>query len=184
MPKVKEDLRDAQILAEFSNLTPSSVDYFRHNYPDFVPQPWWDYVSDIEEPKAKRWQSVQKDVCRSWDRKFAAEGRVFHEVSLLLSVFDPNAMLSRRNKRERPAYANVVDLLPLTWPFQKAVSYLFHNPWRARFCAECGKRFVAAEPKNKFCSTRCGEDNRNRQKRAWFHKNLGAHKKKSKRGVK
>jgi len=42
MPKVTEALRDAQALADFSNLEPAKMNYFRNNYPDFVPSKWWD----------------------------------------------------------------------------------------------------------------------------------------------
>jgi len=49
--------------------------------------------------------------------------------------------------------------------------YLFEHPWRARFCAECNKRFVAAEPKNKFCIESCSHEKRIRQLRESWRKN-------------
>src|SRR5579864_9132028 len=49
MPKISEALRDAQALAEFSNLLRNKVEYFRHNYPDFVPQAWWKYQPIIRD---------------------------------------------------------------------------------------------------------------------------------------
>src|SRR5438128_2517516 len=42
MPRVTEILRDAQALAEFSNLKPGEIEYFRNNYADFAPNKWWD----------------------------------------------------------------------------------------------------------------------------------------------
>jgi hypothetical protein len=70
-------------------------------------------------------------------------------------------------------------------PFEQAVMHLFENPWCARFCPVCKKRFVAAHSKNKFCSSECSEKDRRRQKREWF-RHYGKewrekHKKQSKR---
>ena len=42
MPKVTDDFRNAQILAEFCKLEPGQAEYFRNNYPDFAPPAWWD----------------------------------------------------------------------------------------------------------------------------------------------
>ncbi len=54
---------------------------------------------------------------------------------------------------------------------QGAIVYLFEHPWRARFCAEWNKRFVAAEPKNKFCIESCSHEKRIRQLRESWRKN-------------
>jgi len=169
MPAVTEKLRDAQALAEFSNLRTDRVEYFRNNYPEFVPQGWWD-LGEVQ------WRAAQLLVRNAWENRFG--GGLASIVRLLLFVFDP----SRLRKSSEPvvdksmtfeaAYMLVPAALPLEFaPFQRAVLYLFENPWRARFCAECKVRFVAAEPKNKFCSEACSHENRNRQKREWFRKN-------------
>ena len=50
-----------------------------------------------------------------------------------------------------------------------AAVYLFEHAWRARFCAECNKRFVAAEPKNKFCGGTCSNKAHNRQRLKSWH---------------
>lgn len=172
MPVVSETLRDAQTLAEFSNLEPSGVEYFRNNYPDFVAQAWWDYQT---EPNRKQWQMTQEFVRDAWERRFT--GGLFFMMRIVLSVFDPTTLFDviwgfdkTIPGLERPAFASMGDLPYGNSPFQNAVLYIFENPWRARFCAECNKRFVAAEPKNKYCSEACSHEKRNRQKRASWAK--------------
>jgi hypothetical protein len=163
-----QELRNAQALAEFSNLSPGEVDYFRNNFPDFAPQPWWDYrATDAQQ---NQWELTQRFVRESWKNRF--EGGAYFLVALLTSVFNPSDLMDSLFdfKVDRPAFARVSEMNWGYSPFQRAVLYLFDNPWRARFCAECHKRFVAAEPRNKFCSETCAHEHRNRQKRDNWHK--------------
>jgi hypothetical protein len=44
-----------------------------------------------------------------------------------------------------------------TFPYQRAVMYLYGEPWRAKICEECGGLFVADHPLRRFCSV-AGED--------------------------
>jgi hypothetical protein len=220
MPRVSDNLRDAQALAEFSNLEPQGVEYFRNNYPEFVPQGWWDYQSgqSVSKPLSginqygkkvmgadktgeKQWQLTQSILQHSWKHQFKDEDGVYSLVALITSVFDPNYLLAEELRSQklpegytaqstpesytitnaesniriilppRPAFENLYGRNVGSTPFHRAVVYLFQNSWRARFCAECNKRFVAAEPKNKFCSETCSNKNRLRQKREWFRKN-------------
>jgi hypothetical protein len=104
-------------------------------------------------------------------------------VRLLLSVFDPEPMLSRiqfershgdfGTGNNRPMFAELIDLLDLSYPYQKAVSFLFEHPWRAKFCLHCHKRFVAAERNNKYCSEPCSHEGHIGQKRKYWHKKGG-----------
>jgi hypothetical protein len=55
-------------------------------------------------------------------------------------------------------------------PLQRAIIFLFEDSWRVRFCAECNKRFVAAQPMNRFCADECRMNNRTRQKLEWRRK--------------
>jgi hypothetical protein len=90
---------------------------------------------------------------------------------LTMSVFDPDQLLDVLDgSNVRPRFATLQELTLGSYPHQTAVLFLYQQPWRARFCAECKKRFVAAEPKNKYCSDACSHENRNRQKREWFNK--------------
>jgi hypothetical protein len=187
MPAVTETLQDAQALASFSNLEPEGVEYFRRNYPDFVPQAWWDYEATDRTyqlkggllPPGKQWQDNQRYVREAWENHFT--GGLFSVIRLTMSVFDPNdilevaldAMFGPDDVVKRPGFIKLEDLFGaglVTYPHQKAVLYLFEHPWRARFCKECKKRFVAVESKNKYCSEVCSHENRNRQKREWFNR--------------
>jgi hypothetical protein len=198
MPAVTEVLRDAQALASFSNLEPEGVEYFRRNYPDFVPQAWWDYEATNRTdqlkggllPPGKQWQDNQRYVREAWENHFT--GGLFSVIRLVMSVFNPNDILDVTMGFDaidgRPGFMKLEDFFGarlVTYPHQKAVLYLFEQPWRARFCHECGKRFVAAEPKNKYCGEACSHENRNRQKRDWFNRVGGqqraARKKKNRR---
>jgi hypothetical protein len=164
MPKVSEDLRDAQILADFSNLNAADVDYFRRNFPDFLPDKWWDYRNGDQR------RMTQRLLRESWENHFS--GGVFFVTRLVLSVFDPDDTdgLNEIIHGTPQIFASLADIPWGSTPFQRAVLYLFAHNWRARFCPVCNKRFVAAEPKNKFCSSACSEEDRRRQKREWFRK--------------
>lgn len=207
MPRVTDNLRDAQILAEFSNLELDKVEYFRNNYRDFVPNSWWDYDSGQQWNNAEldgkpQWQITQVFLRRAWKKQFKIG--IWGLVDILRLVFNPDYLattIAERWMREShpkgfPEGTKVdfsrgriefsdgrsITLPPRSpygyghedeqdIPMQRAIVYLFENSWRARFCAECNKRFVAAEPKNKFCSDKCSHENRNRQKREWFKEN-------------
>jgi hypothetical protein len=219
MPKMTENLRNAQILTDFSNLEPAQVEYFRNNYPDFVPKAWWDEESEpdtvtvlrdgkvmevppsrlverngtieiTEEPlpPRKQWEKTQAQVRAWWKRRVKDD--VFSLVIMLNSVFDPDPHSDFSRMAEwavRELYpdglpegvtveipgreiTNSSNLREGYIPMQGAIVYLFENSWRARFCPFCRKRFVAAEPKTKFCSSTCSEEDRRRQKREWFRK--------------
>src|SRR4029077_20653781 len=88
MPAVTEPLRNAQILAEFSNLEPSEIEYFRHNYPDFAPSRWWDYESDLGKPQ---WQVSQERLRKVWQGQFA--DNPVDRVRVPFSVFDPRHLI-------------------------------------------------------------------------------------------
>jgi hypothetical protein len=176
VPRVTENLRDAQALAEFSNLEPDKVEYFRNNYPDFVPQAWWDYQA--HGAGQKQWQMTQNFLRESWKNRFT--GGTYFVVRLILSVFDPKKLFDAvfgfeeykfDDAISKPAFARLSEIEWGYIPLQRAVLYLFENRWRARFCAECKKRFVAAEPKNKFCSEPCSHESRIRQKLESWHAN-------------
>jgi hypothetical protein len=180
MPAATEELRNAQALAEFSNLGPEQIDYFRNNFPDFFPDAWWNYESSWKE---KQWVLSQSFIRYSWEIGFGGKDGVHRLVVLMMLVFDPDDLTLGLDSKDgerpdfRPALGNIYEVGGgIHWhkavvpSYQKAVAYLFNDPWRARFCAECNKRFVAAEPKNKFCSESCAHEHRNRQKRDNWNK--------------
>jgi hypothetical protein len=175
LPKVTEVLRDAQALALFANLEPQHIDFFRNNYPDFVPKAWWDYTPTRIDSAGKhvpsdtrQWQMNQRTLREAWGNGF--KNSLYYLVGLTMTVFDPEdlAAIGTGLTDERPAIADLSEVGFGYHPHQKAVLYLFEQPWRARFCAECKTRFVAAAARNKYCSETCSHENRNRQKREWF----------------
>jgi hypothetical protein len=173
--KIKPDeslsrLRDAQALADFANLEPSDVGQFRRDYPDFVPDGWWVYQAT--HSNEEQWRMNQRFLRESWKEQFPQDD-LYGMMRLVLSVFDPTQinLLDLSSKPQRPLFAELSDLPSGSSPYQQAVMFLFAEPWRARFCAEpeCGKRFVAAEPKTMYCSEACTHRSRKRQKMAWWN---------------
>jgi hypothetical protein len=201
MPKVTDNLRNAQILADFCNLEAAAPpghlthpEYFRNNYPDFAPKGWWDshYTGERD------WEPTQKLLRHAWRNQFL-DG-IYYLLRILESVTAPSRLadadqaqfehltaahrkgiekvkemfgeraaeeMAKKKAKSFPVpspHVRESDYIPM----QRAIVYLFEHSWRARFCAECNKRFVAAEPKNKFCSEACSNENRLRQKREWF----------------
>lgn len=177
MPAGKEILWYAQILAEFSNLEPGGVEYFRRHYANFAPSRWWDYQSDVGKPQ---WQFNQSYLRKIWQKQFA--DNLFDRVLLTLSVFDPRAItwpfdtfdppeLDLDHPAEKPAFIDLEHMDAMQYyPYHKAALFLFAHPWRARFCIECNKRFVAAASQNIYCNNSCFHERRNRQKLAYYYK--------------
>jgi hypothetical protein len=139
-------LIDAQVLAEFSNLTsevsdplsPKNISHFRHNHPNFVPESWW----SPEEDSRYSWKMAHEYVREAWKEKFPLE------TCVRLVAFGP---------REKVA------------PYQQAIMYLFANRWRAKFCLRCGNRFAANAPKSIYCSDACFQSTRKDSKKAWWN---------------
>jgi hypothetical protein len=61
--------------------------------------------------------------------------------------------------------------------FQAAVYLLFSESWRAKICTQCGACFVAREPPQLYCSTRCyGKAKRKRDLNWWRKKGAAMRK--------
>lgn len=175
MPRVTEVLRNAQALAGFSNLeTAREADYFRNNYPDFLPGKWWEYRN------GEQWRMTQRFLRESWKSQFTGGG--YFVARLIQSVFNPDDLLDSLFdfKTGQPKFIEISEMPWGSTPFQMAVLHLFERPWRARFCEECHKRFIAVEPKNKFCSPACSDVYRTRKKLDWWHKHGNVWRKKRK----
>jgi hypothetical protein len=169
----KQTLWHANTLAEFSNMKSAELENFRIKYPDFVPQKWWDYTStsksggDLQVSSKKQWEFNQGILRDAWKQGFA--GGLFFILRLTTTVFDPDQLEAVLwGDPNRPWYASMDEMAEGTFPYQEAVLMLYQEPWRARFCAQCQNRFVAAESKTKYCSDVCSHKSRNRQKRYWF----------------
>jgi hypothetical protein len=198
MPTVTDAFRGARTIAEFANLKAPDADYFRHNYPDFAPEKWWDYkltLQDLllggqtkhlqillDDPFWKQepfrptnpsggstyayrqqttprylWQQNQFWLRKAWKAKF--EIKLLEVLKLLTSVFDPKA-----SSLPVTVFASPLDVA-IESSYHKGITYLYEQKWRARFCQECQKRFVAAESKNICCSEACSHERLKRGKR-------------------
>lgn len=152
-------LRDAQALAEFSNLEVEKADYFRNNYPEFVPENWWTAppFSTSEAPEKPRmlWEIQKERLQEAWKERFPLNASI-----RLINVGMISNLLA----------SNLTRSFDAVWPYQKAVMFLGTNPWRACVCI-CGNRFVADKPARRFCSDQCFQQSRRRSKQAWWSEN-------------
>lgn len=167
---LKDKIRDAQALAGFANLTARDVEYFRRNYPEFVPNAWWDYQPTDREGKprswaqqyspesTKQWQQNQACLRGAWREQFHIE--LYQLIELLLSVFDPRDVfetLIGPDTPDLPAFSDEFVTGRLD-PYHRAVLFLHEQNWRARLCQRCKSPFVAGHSKQKYCGSERGED--------------------------
>lgn len=174
----KEILWDVARLALFSNVgTTAEADSFRQKNADFFPRNFWNWsVPQVcepiltmdaasaeavahfkREPPTPFWQAFQQVLSEAWKIRFPLE-----ESVRLISCAAVADRLSGKTDVEP-------DLLSYrVWPYQRAVMLLGVEPWRARFCAKCWKRFVADKPARRFCSNRCASSARRQSKKLWW----------------
>lgn len=164
----REQLKDAQALAQFANLKPQEFEYFQHNYPNFFPPAFWTSrsgvmfkhkLSDLQSPPQNEaiqimWARILHPVIQEmWRAKFPSE-TVISLIGLgSWSVFgtaSPEHMEALKSMGfELRAY-----------PYQRALMLLHTHPKLAAFCPKCGSRFVKAKPRQTFCTDQCFNTNR------------------------
>lgn len=145
----KSILEDARTLALFSNLAdPKDAEYFRHNYPGFVPPAWW----TVEYSNNLIWNLWQQLLQESWTELS------FDRIVALLIQWSSTSGASQ-------SVVHGVNI-PTAYPYQRAVMFLAMEQWRAKFCEQCGKRFVKEKPPQRFCSDVCFNEARKAYKRA------------------
>jgi hypothetical protein len=144
-------LKNAQALALFSNLTEKDVEYFRRNYAGFIPEPWWT-VENYDTPIWKLWQELLQE---SWG-KLSAD-----RIVALLTLWHHQRKSSEAEESEVIAGMNI----PTAYPYQHAVMFLAMEQWRAKYCENCGNRFVKEKPPQRFCSDACFKESRKAYKR-------------------
>jgi hypothetical protein len=194
MAETKEILWDTERLAQFANADGrDEVERFRAGNDGFFPPGQWE-AADLpmpgelffgvdfsglwrkllgasdepnpDEPKrVPRWWGFQQVLRRAWQESFPPDLCV-----ILISSFHG----------ETPFHV---------WPYQRAVMFLGVEPWRARFCGVCGKRFVADRPRRLYCSNACSGKARGGSRAASWRKHgekwrARYEKKKAKRKVK
>lgn len=174
-----ELFRDAQTLADFSNLEPSDESYFRANFPDFLPSAVFEV--NQAEPNAQGvyrlvmtqepgkppqsvfvWTPYQRALRLAWQKRFPLDSCLELIVSL-----DRFTKVIVQKPEERKLSEGGIFQKSKVWPFQRAIMFLGMQPWRARFCV-CGKRFVADIPARRFCSDKCFQDSRRQANRSWW----------------
>lgn len=109
-----EFLREAKTLAKFSNLTAAGADYFKHNYPNFLPEALW-LGAGLKSavPNDTPFEDLQLPGANRGDQLTAS-----HAVSITLSKEQADAIRH--------------ELLPLWQEFQTWL----RDTWRARFPLE------------------------------------------------
>src|ERR1700674_1527217 len=159
-------LEEARTLANFSNLdSEDKADYFRNNYPEVVPRFVWagHEIAFDSGPQGQRsssaWTRVREEVRRAWIDRFPPA----QCLELIAEIVDMDRLdqvmnFSQEQLSTFEQYgikAKFALPQPRIYPYQRAVMFLAVNPWRAKFCAVCRGRFVAAEPKQRLCSESC-----------------------------
>jgi len=149
----------ARVLAEFANLEAESVDRFKAEHRDFVPQAWWNYrptlpYAPFAQSPQMQWQINQKLLRDAWSFEFdMALGSYVH---LLTSVFDPSEpeppLFGRRYRPAFVAGLDIGDQFQDELPYYLAVKWLGSQGWRAKQCM-CGRRFIAENSNAQFCSS-------------------------------
>ena len=185
--KAMDVLLDADDLARFANLeTDEDAASFqrqttsRDTGPDFAPATWWKYRATDSNGRplgGKQWRFTQSLVREAWDQQFRSEVGLFDLARLLLSVFEPEALLENvipsPSNAHRPRYADV-GALAEEYGFHKAIRLLAGGPsWRMKKCENenCGRRFVADHNERKRCSTECSSEYQAERQNKWGRKN-------------
>jgi hypothetical protein len=166
----KKQLADADVLAEFANLEPAQVVSFRQKHPDFFPDTFWpDGRVGLPEILVKAgefgfdWKRYQDLLRSAWEKAFPLEK--------CIRLIAPSGRLEQSE----------LYVFGSTYAYQSAVMFLHEQPWRAKICEECHKRFVADHAKRRYCSvaratseggwTKCSEIKIKESHNKWGRKN-------------
>ena len=184
-----EILREARTLALFSNLTPENSEYFRQNYPGFVPDRWWRAVySELlggANEFANEAPSIDNVLWRLW-QKFLQESWTKLSPDRIIALLTMWAGTEQSSESSESEVRGRGICIPVAYPYQRAVMFLAMEQWRAKFCANCGKRFVKEKPRQKFCGDACFAESRKAYKRALWeeHPEWLENRKRPKKGSK
>lgn len=157
-------LQEARILEKFANIKEGappgselSPDYFRNNHPGFVPVTWW---LGKDSPDDYVWKEALAILQVAWQDGFSTES----SVRVIALPTDWRIQATEQIMEAGPENAELPEGFDLdlskkmkVWPFQKAVMFLATERWRARVCAWCGNKFVAAKQRSTYCSSSCSE---------------------------
>lgn len=166
----KQILWGAERLASFSNVsTAPEMENFRRNHADFFPQNFWNWnVPELEGSAVLSPVPIEREIIKfriAFQRALREAWQVSFPLEECVRLVSCAAVPDR--------LAGVSDVGPdlstyPVFPYQLAVMLLCVEPWRARFCPECGARFVADKPARRFCSIPCASHARKQSKKAWW----------------
>jgi hypothetical protein len=153
-----ELLNYADALAALSNLKLVDAKSFSRRHQKFLP-----------EPAFLKIQAPLRDL---WSQRFPLADAVETIVTIEREVI--RAVLKRikndADKRSVPLDERITvapgnwHFQTSGWPAQYAIMFLATQPWRARFCSSCGRRFVADKPSRRYCGELCSHEARKKGK--------------------
>lgn len=147
----------AKLMAALANLEPAGVERFRADHPDFVPQVYWTGESVHAPNLPISWMQERNLLREVWVAGFPTDKTLELITTNLFFVAKIHASRSWMAQVEKniAKYIQMPDVTPpqKTWPYQDAVMFLHVNPWRAKTCEWCGRRFIAEHPKARFCGS-------------------------------
>lgn len=125
----EDNLKAARVLAQFANQEPDDDGIrFIQKHRGFFPRTVW-----FKHLLAGR----RTRLLEAWDSRFP-----MNKVLALIKDFE---VFSEEVE-------NSILQPPKPTPFHRAIFFLHINPWRAKKCQFCGRRFIAAHSQNRFCS--------------------------------
>jgi hypothetical protein len=132
---------------------PVTAAEFRKAYPDFAPEGWWSCRPDLPSLRDDRpqWRVSQAKLREAWDGGFPLEQ--YKLFSLLLTVIDPQEV-EEGDKLVLSSMALMCDERNVN-AYYESLIWLNSQPWRARTCKLCKRRFIASWPSTEHCSSHC-----------------------------
>jgi hypothetical protein len=170
------------LLAKFANLKPEDAEGFRRRYPNFAPDAWpggWWNSQVVTESGSDsvleyKWQEMQRHLHKLWVQRFSPDLCIE-----LMTVGTEWARMSAKHNAQQQAgeehelrAGSGFDASPKVWDYQRAIMFLYVQPWRASRCEreECRRYFVKEIPARRFCSDTCFHLCRDSGKLKWWHK--------------
>lgn len=184
--KVMRDLRRDRrklflALADFANIRPDADgwQHFRRRWPGFFPESEYVKVAEGHKPSVFDYPY--------WLNQIWKGGETEPCLRILLGIESPPQPgdegtpedswivgLSRIRAEFHAEWDEGVFRYQGACDFQRALYLLFLDSWRARVCAKCGAKFIAARAAQKFCTTDCSEAMQREFRRRWWAKHGSA----------
>ena len=109
------------------------------------------FKEKIENKIVQQWQHAQEQIKWAWKAKFKFKNvSALSDLLKLVFYVDRPGLVWNSSQVLLPN-GTIYDLNSPLYSFHKAVLYLHEHPKQAKICEECGKYFVTARGKRKFC---------------------------------